>query len=354
MPAPSNTAFVAGATGAVGTALASHLASLDNWTVLGVSRRSPQRPVEGVSYLNCDLVDPVSCTEILAKHRPVSHIFYCARVTHSDQPVESMSENLGLLENAIEAVGRVSRGLRHVHLVQGGKYYGVHLGPFPTPAREGQGRCAEPNFNHAQQDFLCDRSEGAAWTWSASRPNTLLHYSPHIARNIVSTLGSYAAICGELGTRLDFPGPAGAYSSLTQVTTLRVLVSAMEQIATDADCAGKAFNVTNTDLFRWNAIWPELARRFGVELGTVRPGCLADAMEDKHEVWRRICDRNGLHQTALGEVANWPFADATLERYWDEILCHNRARSHGLDGWDNSFARFFEILEEYRRARILP
>ncbi len=349
-----STAFVAGATGAVGTALITHLASLPDWHVLGVARRSPRRPVEGVSYVHCDLTDRSSCAEALAGHPLVTHIFYCARVTHADQPIESISENLSLLENAVEAVSQISPDLHHVHVVQGGKYYGVHLGPFPTPAREDQGRCYERNFNHAHQDFLRDRSATADWTWSASRPNTLLHYSPQIARNIVSTLGCYAAIQAELGLPLEFPGHVEAPYSLTQMTTLTVLADAMERIAKNSTCAGKAFNITNTDLFRWWDVWLRLARHFDLEVGTVRPTRLAESMADKEDVWRRICERHSLRATKLNDVANWPFADATLERHWDEILCHNRARSHGLDGWDDSVARFFKLLERYREARILP
>ncbi|MDE0105636.1 MAG: NAD-dependent epimerase/dehydratase family protein [Bryobacterales bacterium] len=154
MPGESMTALVAGATGAVGTALTSRLATRRRWTVLGLSRRPPKSPIPDVSHVTGDLADPCSCAAALSKHPPVTHIFYCARVTHSDEPVESVSENLLLLEGVIEAADRRSGELRHVHIVQGGKYYGVHLGPFPTPAREDQDRCAEQNFYHAQEDFL--------------------------------------------------------------------------------------------------------------------------------------------------------------------------------------------------------
>ena len=70
---PRKTAFVAGATRAVGTALVSLLFSLDDWTVLGVSRRPPRDPVDGVSY-------PASRPRVmlgeLAPLPPVTHFFY--------------------------------------------------------------------------------------------------------------------------------------------------------------------------------------------------------------------------------------------------------------------------------------
>ncbi len=347
-------ALIAGATGAVGSALAKQLAGAGDWNVLGISRRPPRVGVNGVSYIRADLGDPDACAKSLKLHPPATHLFYCARATHFEQTVESAEDNLRLFETTLAAVENASNDLRHVHLVQGGKYYGVHLGSFPTPARESQARCVVSNFYYEQQDFLALRARGARWTWSTSRPNTLLHFSPHIARNIVSTLGAYAAICSASGAALDFPGPPGAYSSLTQVTSIEVLARTMAMISTEPSCSDQAFNVTNTDVFRWSSLWPQLADSCGVETGPVRPLRLAEMMADKDDVWAEVCARHRLRPTKLSDVANWAFADATLERYWDEILCHNKARKHGLNSWDDSPERFLKIISMYREARILP
>ncbi len=77
-------------------------------------------------------------------------------------------------------------------------------------------------------------------------------------------------------------------------------------------------------------------------------------MRDKEAVWQRVCKRHGLKPRSLKEVANWAYADATLERYWDEILSHNKARRFGFDEWDDSEERFFATLEQYREAHVLP
>lgn len=350
----SHVALIAGVTGVVGGALAQRLVGTGDWTVIGISRRPPRTGRGSVSYLQADLGDSAACVRALRPCPPVTHFFYCARFTHSEQTVESASDNLRLFDGSLTAVEQASKDLRHVHLVQGGKYYGVHIGPFPTPAREGQKRCVVSNFYYEQQDLLMRRAERRGWNWSTSRPNTLLHFSPRIARNIVSTLGAYAAICRHTGAAVDFPGPPGAYGSLTQVTSLEVLAKTMARIASEPSCANQAFNVTNTDVFRWSSIWPRLADAVGARCGTVRPMRLADAMADKGEVWREICVQRDLRRTNLEEIANWPFADATVERYWDEILCHNKSRAFGLDGWDDSEKRFAKILSRYRRARILP
>ena len=348
------TALIAGYTGAVGGALARELAGRGEWRVYGLARRPPAAAVADVTGVAGDMADRDGLRSALEPFAAVTHLFYCGRATHAEQVIEDDAANLALLENVVTATEAAAPGLRHVHLVQGGKYYGVHVGPFPTPADEAQPRAPVNNFNYDQQDYLSERAAAARWTWSASRPNTLVHFSPAIARNLVSTLGAWAAICRELGATLDFPGPQGAYDSLTQLTTIELLARAIAWMATEPACANEAFNVTNTDLFRWHALWPRLAEAFAMPLGSVRPLRLAEVMAGRGELWRQVCDRHGLVQPRLDRVANWGYADATLERTWDEILSHTKARRLGFHDWDDSLPRFFAILDQYRQARILP
>ena len=230
----------------------------------------------------------------------------------------------------------------------------MHVGPFPTPAREDDPRVVIENFNYDQEDLLRRRSEGRPWYWSASRPNTLLHFSPDIARNLVSSLGVYAAICRELGSALDFPGPEGAYRSLTQVTSIELLARAMAWMSTEPECANQAFNVTNGDIFRWSRAWPRIADAFDMACGSIRPLRLAAVMRGKDAVWDGIRERCGLAPRQLSEVANWNYLDATLERTWDEILSTTKARRFGFHDWEDSEARLLALIGEYRAAKILP
>ena len=353
------TALIAGYTGAVGGALARELAGHAEWQVYGLARRPAAAAAAagtgapGVTAVAADMADRAALRRALEPLTDITHLFYCGRATHAEQVIEDAAANLALLDNVVTATEAAAPGLRHVHLVQGGKYYGVHVGPFPTPAEESQPRAPIDNFNYDQQDYLSHRSAAAQWSWSASRPNTLVHFSPAIARNLVSTLGAYAAICRELGAALDFPGPRGAYNSLTQLTTIELQARAMVWMATEPACANEAFNVTNTDLFRWHTLWPKLAEAFGMPLGSVRPLRLAEVMADRGELWRHMCARHGLVQPRLDRVANWGYADATLERTWDEILSHNKTRRLGFHDWDDSLARFFAVLDQYRQAGIL-
>ena len=345
-------AVIAGVTGAVGSAVARELASSGDRAIVGLSRYPSKNPIAGVEYLSADLADAEQCRQALAGHEDATHLFYCGRASHQEQTLEDAATNLALLDNVLSVVERSA--LRHVHLVQGGKVYGVHVGPFPTPAREDDPRAVIENFNYDQEDLLRQRSEERSWSWSASRPNTLLHFSPAIARNLVSSLGAYAAICRELGCALDYPGPEGAFRSLTQVTSIELLARAMAWMSTEPACANQAFNVTNGDVFRWSRLWPRIADAFDMPCGSVRPLRLADVMRGREAVWDRICERFGLARQPLSAVASWGYLDATLERTWDEILSTTKTRRFGFHDWEDSEERLIGLIGEYRAAKILP
>ncbi|MEM8948245.1 MAG: SDR family oxidoreductase [Pseudomonadota bacterium] len=347
-------ALIAGATGAIGSALAEHLAGSNSWTLLGLCRRPPAKALSGIDYLHADMVDADALRDILRPHDDITHLFYCGRAAHDDLGRESVQNNLDLFANVLSAVSTASPRLQHVHLVQGGKYYGVHVGPFPTPAREDDPRPLVSNFYYAQGDLLRQTASCAGWRWSASRPGTLLHFSPDNPRNLVSTLGIYAAICRELGSALDFPGPDDAFTSLTQLTSTDLPSRAITWMATDDQAANQAFNVANGDLIRWCRFWPKLAAAFDIPCGIVRPLRLADVMADKEAVWLRIVERHGLNTRSLSTLVNWPYADSTLERSWDEIMSTIKGRRFGFHDCADSEAEFLRILERYRVSSLLP
>jgi len=345
-------AVIAGASGAVGTAIARELAATDGVDVTGLARRAASRPVFGVRYIQANLADAAECEQRFATLPAATHLFYCARASHTEQQLEDVDTNVAMLSRILDVLE--PRGLQHVHLVQGGKVYGVHLGPFPTPAREDASRAPIPSFNYAQEDLLRERGPARGWTWSASRPNTLVHFAPANGRTLISSLGAYAALCHELGSAFDFPGPEAAYHSLTQVTAIELLARGMHWMATESVCANQAFNLTNGDVFRWSTVWPRLAHAFGLPCGTVRPMRLAQTLADAGEVWGRVVKRHQLQTLSLDQVANWAYLDATLERTWDEILSTNKARSYGFHDWADSEKLLMETLGTYQQANILP
>ncbi|MET0195236.1 MAG: NAD-dependent epimerase/dehydratase family protein, partial [Hyphomicrobiaceae bacterium] len=209
-------AVIAGATGAVASRLVEHL-DASGWEVVGLCRR-PAAPHERVRYLGVDLQDGPAVAKALQGVPKATHVFYSARAKFGEGGVESVEDNVAMLRNVLDAAEASCPGLAHVHLVEGGKWYGQHLGAYPTPAKEDDERHIPPNFYYDQEDLLRSRQDGKRWSWSASRPNVICDFAPGRARNIISIVGAYAAICRELGVRLDFPGHPDQFRSLTEVT----------------------------------------------------------------------------------------------------------------------------------------
>jgi hypothetical protein len=121
-----------------------------------VSQRTVGR---GNTHLALDLLDADACRARLSQLREVTHVFFTA---YLERPgwAEMVEPNLGMLRNVLDVVEPAAAGLCHVNLMHGTKWYGNHLGPFPTPAREDDPRHMPPNFYYDQQDFIAERSPG--------------------------------------------------------------------------------------------------------------------------------------------------------------------------------------------------
>ena len=145
-------ALIAGATGVVGRNLLRHLLTLDDWDVIAVSRRKPD--VEGRhEHVAVDLLDRAQTFEALKRLRGVTHIFFSAYI---ERPTwaEMVAPNQTMLVNLMDAIEAASPDLAHVNLMHGTKWYGNHLGPFKTPAKEDDPRHMPPNFYYDQQDLV--------------------------------------------------------------------------------------------------------------------------------------------------------------------------------------------------------
>ena len=348
----TKTALIAGATGAAAKRLVETLAAAD-WRVIGVSRRPP--PSAGrVTYVAADLADAEALASALKPHADISHVFYTARAAHGESGVESVEDNFRLLRNTVDVATRTAKQLQHIHLVEGTKWYGMHLGPFATPAREEQSRHQPPNFYYDQQDYLSERQRGQTWTWSASRPNFLCDFAPERPRNAPTLVGAYAAICRELNMPLDFPGTEACYRALADVTDASLLARAMVFLATSEKAHNQAFNVTNGDMYRWCNLWPRIAAAYGIPCGPVRTLDLATWMADKQPVWDRIVKRHGLQPLPMEQVAKWPFGDFLWRQNHDNISSTTKLRQIGFHDMVDTEAMYLKHLASYRSAKILP
>jgi hypothetical protein len=95
----------------------------------------------------------------------------------------------------------------------------------------------------------------------------------------------------------------GAYTALYQCTDAALLAKAVEWMATDPKCANQAFNITNSDLIRWQNLWPKFAKFFGMELAPPLHINLARSMADKGPIWEKIVEKNGLQKFRFEEIA---------------------------------------------------
>ena len=350
------TAVVVGALGVIGRYVVERLAAEPGWEVVGLSRRRAEdRP--GVRYLSVDLLDAAATDATLAGLADATHVFYAAFQAGSGPAANyasNVAANRDMLANSVTAIERVAPGLRRVVLVTGTKYYGTHLGPFRTPARESDPRHLPPNYYFDQIDWLTQFQRGKRWDWTELRPQTLCGFAPGTPMSIVPVIAVYAAICRELGLPLRFPGKPGAWRSIYQVTESAHFASAALWAATEPRCANQAYNVTNGDYFRWCNLWPRIAEVFEMPWAEPQTISLTAQMADKAPLWDAMVRRHGLRPHRFDEVVAWPFGDYVFATDWDVMSSLTKSRQHGFHEVVDSEEMFVRLLRQFREQRIVP
>ncbi len=344
---------VVGATGVIGGNFARHLAGLDDWQVVGLCRRPPPEDSAGVHFVSVDLLDADAARRALTGLTEATHIFYAGFVDAPTQ-AEQVAPNLTMLINAVQAIEDAASGLERIVLVEGNKWYGSHLGPFPTPAKETDPRCMGPMFYHDQQDWLTARQQGKTWTWSALRPQTVCGFAVGFPMNLITVIGMWATLSKERGLPLDVPGKPGAYRAIYQVTDALHLAKAMLWAGTAEAAANEAFNVINGDYFRWERVWPRIADAFEMPCGVVRTLNLTQQMADKAPEWDAIVRKHGLQPNTYEALAAWPFADYCLGCDYDVMSDTTKIRRAGFHDVFDSEAMFFDIFRQLRSDKIFP
>ena len=347
------TALVAGASGLAGTYLLTHLIAQGDWDIVAVSRRKPDVPGR-YKHISVDLRDRADCQSKLASLTNISHVLYVAILLEHPDPREQVAANTSMFVNLVETIEAVSPALEHVHLSQGTRWYGNHLGPFKTPAKEGDPRHMPPNFYYDQQDFLERRQEGKRWSWSVGRPHAVCGFSTGGPMNLTLAIAVYANISRALGLPLSFPGKPGAYTALYQCTDAALLAKAIEWMATEPRCANHAFNITNGDLIRWENLWPKFAEFFEMELGRPRHISLPRLMADKAAVWDRIVAEHGLQAHRYQDIAAWDYPEGVFASDYDIVSDTGKARRLGFQESLDTEEMFFRMFTEFRRNRVIP
>ncbi len=348
------TALVAGASGLAGTYLLTHLIEQGDWDIVAVSRRKPNVPGH-YKHISVDLRDRADCEAKLASLKNITHVLYVAILPQIPDPRELVATNTAMLVNVVEIIESVSPALEHVHLSQGTRWYGNHLGPFKTPAKEDDPRHMPPNFYFDQQEFLEQRQKGKRWTWSVGRPHAVCGFSTGNPMNLTLAIAVYANISKALGLPLSFPGKPGAYTALYQCTDAALLAKAIEWMATEPKAANQAFNITNGDIFRWQHLWPKFANFFDMDLAQPRHISLPNTMADKAPVWDRIVAENGLKPNRYQDIAAWGYPEGVFASDYDIVSDLGKARRFGFHEMAvDSEEMFLRMFAEFRRDRIIP
>ncbi|MCS5497850.1 SDR family oxidoreductase [Cnuibacter physcomitrellae] len=350
-------ALVIGATGIAGQALSRRLLD-DGWEVWGLSRRGSS-PVEEVRGVAADLLDADGLAAALGDVAPDA-VFITAWMRQETE-AENIRINSAIVRNILDAV-RPAGTVRHVALLTGLKHY---LGPFEdyasgvmaeTPFHEDEPRLDTPNFYYAQEDELFDAAARDGFTWSVHRAHTVFGFATGNAMNMALTLSVYASICARFGEVFRFPGSSTQWNGITDVTDADLLAEQLAWAATSPAAANQAFNIANGDVFRWRWLWPRIAERFGVEWEgfSEEPAPLEPRMGDAADKWRTIAEENGLVEADVSRLASWWHTDGDLGRDIECFTSMDKSRQAGFLAFRTTPESFFDKVERYRAARIIP
>jgi nucleoside-diphosphate-sugar epimerase len=345
-------AIVTGASGLVGSYLIAHLLEQGGWDIVALSRRKPNAPGK-YRHIAVDLTDRADVQGKLGSLKDITHVFFVAYLARSD-PAELVAVNTAMLVNLVDVVEAASPVLEHVHLSEGTKWYGNHLGPFRTPAKEDDPRHMPPNFYYDQQDFLEARQKRKRWNWSTVRPHAVCGFSTGGPMNLTLAIAVYANISKALGLPLSFPGRPGAYSALYQATDAALLAKAIVWMATEPKCANQAFNITNGDLIRWQNLWPRFADFFGMEPAQPRYISLGRTMADKGPVWDRIVAEHELKPHSYSDIVAWGYPENVFNSDYDIVSSTTKARLAGFHDMVDTEEMFLRMFGEFRHNRIIP
>jgi nucleoside-diphosphate-sugar epimerase len=144
------------------------------------------------------------------------------------------------------------------------------------------------------------------------------------------------------------------YAALAQVTDAGLLARATTWAATEPRYANEIFNVTNGDFFRWQHLWPAVARAFEMPLAQPQRLSLADYMADKGPVWDAIAQRHGLRPVSYASIAAWPFGDFIFGCDYDVMSDTTKIRQFGFHEAVDSEGMFLRLFDRFRRERIIP
>ena len=187
------------------------------------------------------------------------------------------------------------------------------------------------------------------------RPPAVCGFAIGSPMNTILTLGTYAAICRELGLALRFPGALG---HLKDACDARLLAKAVHWAGGSAAANNEIFNVSNGDCFMWEQVFPKIADVFNMPHAAPHAMSLGRVMADKGPVLNTIVTKHSLKPYKLEQlVPSFEYADFTF-RYrqapFESLQSTIKIRQAGFHDCIDTQEMFVSQLRELQTARILP
>ncbi len=352
---------VIGASGVVGRALAEHLIRHEV-PVIGLSRRPPN-DLTNLPFQSLDLTNGTECKKVAKSIlSDVTHIVYTALyekpgLIYGWRERDQMQLNLIMLQNLLEALGTKNK-LRHVTLLQGTKAYGAHVSPMKIPGLESEPRHQHENFYWLQEDYVRNFCSDKNKEFTIWRPQVIFGHALHAPMNMLAAIGVYAALQKAADLPLNYPGgPSG----VSEAIDADLLAKAIHFSFNKGEFLNETFNITNGDVFRWQDIWPFLAKIFGMEAGEPKKQLLSESLYEKEEAWAQLTKQKNLQPHTIRELVgdSFYYADAMFNAYGNEVpppalLSTIKLRHAGFSECVDTRAMLSRWFQKLARLKILP
>ena len=248
---PKREILVVGPYGVLGTGVLDAAAADPGWRVTTAARRPAPtyRPATADRHITVDLMDREGSIKTFSQLGSVTDLVYAAYVEKPTM-AETVEPNARMLQNTLDALAARNVPLQRIVLAGGAKSYGFSLGAFNAPAKETQPRLIAPIHYHQQEDITAAWAEKNGASWTVLRPHLVMGPSLNSPMNLVTSLGTYAAMSRELGIPLRFPGRQAGWNTLQETTDAELFGRATLWALSDERAKNEIFNVSNGDVYR--------------------------------------------------------------------------------------------------------
>ncbi|RFU33071.1 hypothetical protein B7463_g3260, partial [Scytalidium lignicola] len=380
----SRTALVFGASGITGWAIAKEALRYPSPTTFDQVIALTNRPLSKIDsllpederlqlYSGIDLSAGASEVEKQLANidgiNNVTNVYFAAFIlTGHVGGTEGIKANLDIIQNAVEAVEKLSPRLESWTLQTGGMSYGFmfvrELGLPTPPLKESNPRIPEPFASqilyYSQYDLLKKLSKGKSWKFVEVRPDGVSGFVPSSnAMNMAHSLGIffsfYASIEGR-GASVPYPGSQTAF--VARHTDVSQSILAHFHIYTSLYpglANGDTFNIGDEDSISWEEMWPTLTSYFGLVGRGPDEGFNIDSYIQSHKAeWLAWIEKNRLKRQAV-EKTNFSHLTVMMSlAAFDRQYDITKAREIGFIETEKTVNGYLTAFELMKEGKIIP